>query len=171
MRGWVDQVDDFFPVKAAAIHPHERLRDRRRCRPLLDPARAVPAARLVRFWQLRKLPRDDDLLIAALEQFPRPALLRVPPPELVRAGCRDLLAGHGASLAIGDDSGASCRGDACRTGVSPAALAARPGGRLQAGSTRAQAIRRLALAARSSSEQRLAGFAPRNACYLRGLSR
>ncbi len=111
VEGWADQVpgDFLFAVKASRYLTHmkrlhdvadafarfweplEPLRRRRRLGPVL--------------WQLpESFERDDDLLAAALAAVPRARhCFEFRHPSWFAAPVRELLAEHGASLAIGDD--------------------------------------------------------------------
>jgi uncharacterized protein YecE (DUF72 family) len=111
VEGWVEQVPaEFrFAVKASRYLTHmkrlheiadavarfweplEPLRRRHRLGPVL--------------WQLpESFQRDDDLLASALAELPRAEhCFEFRHPSWYAAPVRDLLAEHGASLAIGDD--------------------------------------------------------------------
>jgi uncharacterized protein YecE (DUF72 family) len=111
VAGWVDQVpaDFLFAVKASRYLTHmKRLREiadgvARFWEPL-EPLRRGHRLGPV-LWQLpENFERDDDVLAAALRVLP-PAqhCFEFRHPSWFAAGVRELLAEHGASLAIGDD--------------------------------------------------------------------
>jgi uncharacterized protein YecE (DUF72 family) len=111
VRGWAEQVPgDFrFAVKASRFLTHmKRLRDidqgvARFWEPLEPLRRARKLGPVL--WQLpESFERDDDLLAAALGRLPRAEhCFEFRHPSWFAEPVRELLAEHGASLAIGDD--------------------------------------------------------------------
>jgi uncharacterized protein YecE (DUF72 family) len=111
VQSWTEQVaGDFrFAVKASRYLTHmKRLRDitdgvARFWEPL-EPLRHSRRLGPV-LWQLpENFERDDDLLAAALDRLPRAQhCFEFRHPSWFAAPVRELLAEHGASLAIGDD--------------------------------------------------------------------
>jgi uncharacterized protein YecE (DUF72 family) len=111
VESWVEQVpgDFLFAVKASRYLTHmKRLREigdavARFWEPL-EPLRSGRRLGPV-LWQLpENFQRDDDLLASALEELP-PArhCFELRHPSWFATSVRELLAEHGASLAIGDD--------------------------------------------------------------------
>jgi uncharacterized protein YecE (DUF72 family) len=111
VRAWVEQVpgDFLFAVKASRYLTHmKRLHEiadavARFWEPL-EPLRRGRRLGPV-LWQLpENFHRDDDLLAAALGELPRADhCFEFRHPSWFAAPVRELLAEHGASLAIGDD--------------------------------------------------------------------
>ncbi len=111
VRAWTEQVPDgfLFAVKASRYLTHmKRLHDiadgvARFWEPL-EPLRGAGKLGPV-LWQLpERFERDDDLLAAALRRLPRADhCFEFRHPSWFARPVRELLAAHGASLAIGDD--------------------------------------------------------------------
>jgi uncharacterized protein YecE (DUF72 family) len=111
VRDWTEQVpaDFVFAVKASRYLTHmKRLHDIvdavARFWDPLEPLRRSRRLGPV-LWQLpENFHRDDDLLAAALDRMPRADhCFEFRHPSWFAPPVRDLLAEHGASLAIGDD--------------------------------------------------------------------
>jgi uncharacterized protein YecE (DUF72 family) len=112
VQGWVEQTPDgfLFAVKGSRFLTHmRRLREIEEgvarfwepLEPLREAGRLGPV-----LWQLpESLHRDDELLASALDSLP-PArhCFEFRHPSWFAADVRELLAGRGASLALGDDA-------------------------------------------------------------------